>query len=153
MSTENEQNYTVFLIKSVIAAATSDTSSSSSGADTVTTSRADIKAEFMTDLSGGNAADVETGTVTDINLQLMQEQRLRLRLEERVKSLERQVSRMKTFKFLVCMARLGIILTHFSHLTSSCQCLPRRVEVWEMSFPPGTGRPSLYLPSQSLLRT
>ena len=55
----------------------------------------------MTDLSGGNAADVETGTVTDINLQLMQEQRLRLRLEERVKSLERQASRMKTFKFLV----------------------------------------------------
>ena len=88
----------MFLIKSVIiAAATSDTSSSSSGADTVTTSRADIKAEFMTDVSGGNA-DVETGTVTDINLQLMQEQRLRLRLEERVKSLERQVSRMKTFK-------------------------------------------------------
>ena len=142
----------MFLIKCVIAAATSDTSSSSSGADTVTTSRADIKAEFMTDVSGGNA-DVETGTVTDINLQLMQEQRLRLRLEERVKSLERQVSRMKTFKFLVCMARLGIILTHFSHLTSSCRCLPRRVEVWEMSFPPGTGRPSLYLPSQSLPRT
>ena len=32
------------------------------------------------------------GTVSDINLQLMQEQRLRLRLEERVKSLERQLS-------------------------------------------------------------
>ena len=33
-----------------------------------------------------------TGTVSDMNLQLMQEQRLRLRLEERVKSLERQLS-------------------------------------------------------------
>ena len=52
----------------------------------------------MTDINSDAA--VETGTVTDINLQLMQEQRLRLRLEERVKSLERQVSRMKTFKFL-----------------------------------------------------
>jgi len=81
--------------KRYAAAATSDTSSSSSGADTVTTSRADIKAEFMTDVSGGNA-DVETGTVTDINLQLMQEQRLRLRLEERVKSLERQLSMSST---------------------------------------------------------
>ena len=35
---------------------------------------------------------LQTGTVTDINLQLMQEQRLRLRLEDRVKSLERQLS-------------------------------------------------------------
>ena len=33
-----------------------------------------------------------SGTVSDMNLQLMQEQRLRLRLEERVKSLERQLS-------------------------------------------------------------
>ena len=33
-----------------------------------------------------------SGTVSDINLQLMQEQRLRLRLEERVKSLECQLS-------------------------------------------------------------
>ena len=38
----------------------------------------------------------QTGTVTDINLQLMQEQRLRLRLEERVKSLERQLSMSST---------------------------------------------------------
>ena len=33
-----------------------------------------------------------TGTVSNMNLQLMEEQRLRLRLEERVKSLERQLS-------------------------------------------------------------
>jgi len=67
-------------------------STSETGSSDVTTSRP-AEVNGMTDLGHET---VETGTVTDINLQLMQEQRLRLRLEERVKSLERQLSMSST---------------------------------------------------------